>query len=311
MKFDACLMNPPYKGLHLKFVPESINFLSDNGYMSCIFPASLTMCTYNKRYNNIREVLNPYVTYCNIKPLNKKFNTGLYVPYCILALSKNKNTDEIIFDNIGITKVVNHFNDCNLVGKYSTIISIENKIKNKSKVLIDYDFDNSKTYSPNTAFIRYSYILSGHSYQATRTLVDEVNNIRLSERYFMCGCHKYDNIPVKRENIGTTKSKNKNIWSCIYCDKFDTFEENSNFLLNLKDFIKHSKLAHYLGITYNIEAHNLAVNYVPYLDFTHKWNDEMLYKFFDFNEEEISLIENTCKRFEWNTEWNKKFYEYD
>ena len=110
--------------------------------------------------------------------------------------------------------------------------------------------------------------------------------------------------------IGLHPTEIKDNWKCIYCDKFDSFEDNKTFLENFVDFTRHTKFAHYLGIRYIVSQNNYSHKYVPYLDFSHKWTDEMIYNYFEFTEDEINLIEETNKKFEWTSDWYKKFREY-
>ena len=316
-KFDYIVQNPPYSGdLHLDFLEMGMNMLNDDGQMVIIEPATWLINLRDngnvKKYNEIKNSITGNVKSVTIASLNGKFNTGLYVPFSIMHIDKSNNHDKIFFTCYDDGKFVNSLYDCNLIGDNNMINTIKNKIVNGCKEMCnDYIFNPRHAYNDNTAFLRYVPIMTLHPYKnnSADAIYDDVNNMTFNQSYMVYGAHKYDNIPVKRDNIGVTGRNN--IWACIYCDKFDNFEDNKKFLENFVDFTRHTKFAHYLGIVYIINQNNTVLPYVPYLDFSHKWTDEMLYKFFDLSDDEIELIESACDKFEWHSDWYKKFREYE
>ena len=307
-KFDYIVQNPPYSGdLHLDFLKMGLNMLNDRGQMVIIEPATWLISPHNvKRYNEIKDTLKGFVKSVTIASLNGKFNTGLYVPFSITHIDKLNNTDKIFFTCYDSGKFVNSLYDCNLIGDNDLIESIKNKISNKcEETLENYHYNDNKEYNDNTAFIRYMFKMTLHPYktESADAIYDDVNDMTFNQSYMVYGAHKYDNVPVRQSEI-------KDNWKCIYCDKFDSFEDNKTFLENFVDFTRHTKFAHYLGIRYIVSQNNYSHKYVPYLDFSHKWTDEMIYNYFEFTEDEINLIEETNKKFEWTSDWYKKFREY-
>lgn len=307
-KFDYIIQNPPYSGdLHLDFLKMGLNMLNEKGQMIIIEPATFLISPHNvKRYNEIKDLINGNVKSVTIASLNSKFNTGLYVPFSIMHIDKSNNYDKIFFTCYDEGKFVNSLYDCNLIGDNNIIESIKNKINNKCKEALEkYHYNDNEEYNDNVAFIRYMFKMTLHPYkiESVDTIYDDVNDMTFNQSYMVYGAHKHDNVPVKQSKI-------KDNWKCIYCDKFDNFEDNKKFLENFVDFTRHTKFAHYIGIRYIVSQNNYSHKYVPYLDFSHKWTDEMLYKFFDLSDDEIKLIEDTCDKFEWHSDWYKKFREF-
>ena len=72
--------------------------------------------------------------------------------------------------------------------------------------------------------------------------------------------------------------------------KFDTEEEAYNFQSYTK-----TKLFKYIYSKMKIDQ-NVPLKYLPFMPiYTHHWNDEMLYEYFELNEEEIDIIEQEIK----------------
>lgn len=308
-KFDYIVQNPPYSGdLHLEFLKTGVDMLNEDGQMIIIEPATWLISPHEvKRYNEIKVLLNNNVKSVTIASLNSKFNTGLYVPFSITHIDKSNIYDKIFFKCYDNGKFVNSLYDCNLIGDSNIIESIKNKIIDYCKETCNnYKFNHLKTYNNNVAFLRYTKQFTLHPYKinSTDAIYDDINDMTFNQSYIVYGAHKYDYIPVRQNEI-------KDNWKCIYCDKFDNFEDNKKFLENFVDFTRHTKFAHYIGIMSIIHQSNYTLKFVPYLDFSHKWTDEMLYKFFNLSDEEIKLIEDTCNKFEWHSDWYKKFREYE
>lgn len=102
---------------------------------------------------------------------------------------------------------------------------------------------------------------------------------------------RWDRIFYKGLSEGKTpgeyKKKLKNVTNYTDFDyiEFDTEEEVENF----KSTCKTKFMRFVLGIQ-SIDA-NLRTKLLPWLDYSHPWTDEMLYKYFGLNEEEIREIE--------------------
>lgn len=319
MKFDVILMNPPFnKDMYLDFMVNSFNCLSDVGNMVIIHPSTwlikLAESKTNIKYNAIKEMLNEYVKSVDIEMMNDKFNIAMFVPLSIMHINKSHKYDKIFYINHDDGKFVNSLYECNLIGDYEIIKSINAKVRKRChKSFADYIYKHKQQYNSETAFLRYCQILGSHRYKLDgggAVFFDKINNLIISGRYVHCLFHKYDYTPVRINEIGTTKSKNKNMWQCVYCNKFDNFEDNKKFLENFVYFASHTKFAHYIGITYLHSSNNTVLPYVPYLDFSHKWTDEMINEYFEFNTDEINLIKNTCDKFEWYSDWYQKYSEY-
>ena len=97
------------------------------------------------------------------------------------------------------------------------------------------------------------------------------------------GCNDFYEVTSSNWNIAKkVKAEEKRI-----CLKFNTEEEIKNMYNTLftkfyKYFIFNMRTDYSLNMIY----------FLPLLDFTKKWTDEMLYKFFELTEEEIKIIES-------------------
>lgn len=311
-KFDYIVQNPPYvigtdKSAHIKFFDMGLQMLNECGQMVIIEPATWLLSQDYGPFNKIKNDIKDIVSCVEIGSFNKSFNTGLSTNFSITYINKCKNVnDKIKFKCFDDVRYVNTVYDCNLIGNNNTITSIKDKITNNCKdKFSNYIFNRTKTYTNNAAFLRYTkqFTLNPYNTDSVDAMYDDVNDMTFNQSYMVYGAHKYDNTPVKQNEI-------KDGWHCIYCDKFDNFEDNKKFLENFVDFLHHTKFAHYLGIIKINHRANTVLSSVPYLDFSHKWTDQMLYKFFDLSDDEIKLIEDTCSKFEWHSDWYKKFREF-
>ena len=319
MKFDICLMNPPYDGdLHLSFLKMGCNVLSDTGKMVIVEPATwLINIRKNgkaKTYDEIKERINGHIESVMIENLNKEFNTGLYVPFAITTIDMSKAFDTIDYTCCGEHKIVKSVYDCNLVGEYSTIWSILEKVRIFSDMMkthitkenmgdgmfytkyaeivsgamANHNIDNSIAYTWDSLF---DITKNGEFYNAmlnVSLLGDRVNEV-------------FETLPKSRQR-GGGKSKvirysDKNA-DCIYGTK----EE----LENWKHFIFNNKLPLFINIVLTIDQHNNSKEFLPWL-VDKQYTDDEINKLFGFTDEEIKLIDTTIKKYERNSPWFKRF----
>ena len=319
MKFDICLMNPPYDGdLHLSFLKMGCNVLSDTGKMVIVEPATwLINIRKNgkaKTYDEIKEKINGHIESVMIENLNKEFNTGLYVPFAITTIDMSKAFDTIDYTCCGEHKIVKSVYDCNLVGEYSTIWAILEKVRIfgdmmkthitkenmgdgmfytkyaeiVSGAMANHNIDNSIAYTWDSLF---DITKNGEFYNAmlnVSLLGDRVNEV-------------FETLPKSRQR-GGGKSKvirysDKNA-DCIYGTK----EE----LENWKHFIFNNKLPLFINIVLTIDQHNNSKEFLPWL-VDKQYTDDEINKLFKFTDEEIKLIETTIKKYERNSPWFKRF----
>lgn len=319
MKFDICLMNPPYDGdLHLSFLKMGCNVLSDTGKMVIVEPATwLINIRKNgkaKTYDEIKKRINGHIESVMIENLNKEFNTGLYVPFAITTIDMSKAFDTIDYTCCGEHKIVKSVYDCNLVGEYSTIWSILEKVRIfgdmmkthitkenmgdgmfytkyaeiVSGAMANHNIDNSIAYTWDSLF---DITKNGEFYNAmlnVSLLGDRVNEV-------------FETLPKSRQR-GGGKSKvirysDKNA-DCIYGTK----EE----LENWKHFIFNNKLPLFINIVLTIDQHNNSKEFLPWL-VDKQYTDDEINKLFKFTDEEIKLIETTIKKYERNSPWFKRF----
>ena len=77
---------------------------------------------------------------------------------------------------------------------------------------------------------------------------------------------------------------------------------------NYKDFIWNTKFAKFIIIATTFDSCNGSMKYIPWLDFSKKWTDDMINVYFNFTDEEIKMINDVCTRFEANHPTFKRFF---
>ena len=93
----------------------------------------------------------------------------------------------------------------------------------------------------------------------------------------------------------------------VFANKYDTFEENKKLLENFKHFVFNNNLGHFINIVLPLDQNASPKRAsIPFVC-DKKYTDSEIYKKYCLTEEEISLIENTCKKFERNSKWFKRY----
>lgn len=84
-------------------------------------------------------------------------------------------------------------------------------------------------------------------------------------------------------------------FSYLVVHAFDTLEEAENF----KAFLLCKFPQFMMRVTYSsMQIARANFKFMPELDFTVRWTDQMLYDYFDLNDEERNLIESTMRPME-------------
>jgi len=288
MKFDVVVGNPPYlKNVHLKFLNLAFDICNDNGKIVFLHPSSwlilLREGKTKQKYDLLKNKFNDFTESVEFINLQQWFNYYVirpYVPLEIIYLNKNKKNKQIQFLNVNKSKVVNSLNEINLIGDFNIIKSIEHKIL-KFESIQKYINKNPKKFYVNlNKIVGNGYVTVKFFDNITRTFVNRFNLVNSLS-------NKVTDRPLRSQPRGGKTDGNLKNWV-----SFETKEEAENFL----DFITKSKLCKYLLITYNIDQHINSVYYIiPWLNWKEKLNDEKIYKFFNFTEEEINLIETVVE----------------
>ncbi len=319
MKFDYIVQNPPYSGsLHLNFLEKGYEMLADNGQMVVIEPATwLINIRQNgkaKIYDKIKEKLNGHIKKVIVENYNKEFNIVNTVPFSITYIDKSKEYNKIEFTNCGYTQIVNSIYDCNNIGNYNLIWSIFNKISSEDTInnhITNIQYNDNDTY----------YLLINHDIVATLSNLYVIRPLfALSDSsYFKNTFGKYFQsficplMQFKRNEISKTihmkaaqggSSKNNvkltDIPSnCIY----GTYEQLENYKFNIINLY----LPLFVSISLICDTHSAFVrDFIPWLA-DKKYTNTEIYKLFNFNNDEIHLIEQTIKKFEKDSPWFKRY----
>ena len=322
-KFDFIIQNPPYnKSLHLDFFNKGLDLLSDIGKMVIIEPSTWLIelrqniaekkSSQMKKYIALKERIKGHVSKVIIENFNKEFNIANTVPFSITYIDNAKTFNKIEFINCGVKKYVNSLYDCNLIGNHKIIKSIFEKIKNCD--IVENHIINKQLNDNKIHYILYNGIL--------RPLA---SSYFIRENYFYGNTcyykHYFGNyymsfisptLNISRNNIsnkihkaaargGSVKGKIKltdNDASCIYGTKQE--------LENYKYFISNNSIPLFINICLTIDQNNNSLNYVPWL-VDKKYTDKEIYDMFGFNDDEISLMNKTIKKYERNSPWFKRY----
>lgn len=309
MKFDVCLMNPPYnRSLHLKFLYKTID-ISDK--VISIQPASRLYINIKTRQEFINNYKQNNYKLESVDIINgKDFDAGIRDVCAISYFNKSKNTDNINVNIFNIeTYNTNNIENVNIYGDIDIIQSIFNKIKNNkidkqkqyyfigiSKKVNNLHLTNNAAYLRNAGDI---VTMNGYNSKANWVL-DNYHNKEYYGYITATYVHKNQNTILNKPEVQDGKS-HPNGWT--YYDKYDNFEKNKEKLENFKDFILNSNLAHFICFCY---ISNNSREYMPF--YTDKFiDDNTIYKYFNFNKKEIETIEHLVNKIDHTSEWYKQY----
>lgn len=317
-KFDYIIQNPPYnKSLHLDFLKTGYNMLSDNGKMIIIEPSTfyinLRKTGKAKKYDEIKELIKGHVSKVILENYCSNFNVGLYVPFAITYIDKEKIYNTINVNICGEQKNISSLYDINLIGNYNLIWSIFNKI-NCDKVKNHLYIPNKSNKIINNYYIPFSVLCAGspialYFVRPIMALNDfKFNKTKFGEYYkywlltlFHNSYEISEYVPKSFARGGSTTNSKKysdNEAACITGTK----EE----LENWKYFVFNNSLPLFINICMTIDQHNNSLDYVPWL-VDKKYADQEIYEMFGFTDEEIKLIETTIKKYERYSPWFKRY----
>jgi len=278
MKFDSIVMNPPYKGgLHIDIFNKSFDLLKDGGKLTCIHPSTPFITRkptrIDKKTKLIKNIISDYESTLTLVDGNKLFNAGFFAPLSITEIVKVKSS------NINVR--FNHIDENNS---------------------INYRFD-----SLDDVFMHGSPLVSEIHKKVIRLMGVSVDS-KLTRR------GSRGNFYLKINSIVGNIPKNDTInpdFNCIiYKENEDSFEQllTTDFIngdtmyvsletrLEAHNFFKYcmTKFARFCVSFYKINQHidRGELKALPYLDFSQEWTDEMLFDYFDFNDEEINFIKS-------------------
>lgn len=142
MKFDICLMNPPYDGiLHMKFLEKCLQYISENGKVVQVSPNIFIKARCLTKESSYKELFRGVLESIEIlshDEANRLFNLGNSINE--LAIYKiNKNTDTPIdIENLGFESSIEK--------------SIFHKILQKRKDKLGWENKNTKRHGEQKGY---------------------------------------------------------------------------------------------------------------------------------------------------------------
>lgn len=314
MKFDYIIQNPPYNGsMHLDFFQYGLDKLNEGGRMVIVEPATWLINVRKngkaKTYDAIKERINGHIESVVIENLNKEFNISNQLPFAITIIDMSKTFDTIDYICFGDHRIVNSVYDCNLVGNYSTIWSILEKVQSYRDMMKAHITKEDK--GGDFWYAKFAEIISlggcaattsavGISYENGKSLWNEMCGGIYSTQYSVTAYHRTNN------NISNTPhcslDRGQKLTDKITDNIYGTKEE----LENWKHFIFNNKLPLFLNIVLTIDQNNNSKEFLPWL-VDKQYTDDEINKLFGFTDEEIKLIDTTIKKYERNSPWFKRY----
>lgn len=316
MKFDYVIQNPPYNGsLHLDFLEKGLDLLTEKGRMVIIEPATWLInvkTTGNaKKYNAIKERLSGHVESVIIENRNNDFNTNLRVPFATVTIDFSKTYESIEFVCCGEKKIVKSLYDCNLIGDYSVIWSILNKVKAHGDVMDNHT--TKEKMEDGMYYTKYADIIGGAGGALCSATTDRVGVNYDGESFWkntafgdFCTFYTSPAYHFYKNSISSeplcSYDKGKHLTTKIADNLYGTKSE----LENWKHFVFKNKLPLFINIVINVNERNCSKDFLPWL-VDRTYTDDEINEMFGFTEEEIALIDRTIKKYERNSPWFRRY----
>ena len=313
MKFDYIIQNPPYSGLtHIDFLRNMYDLLPDSGRMVIIQPSRFYIEL--RETKDRKEVFNPIINHIKdnvykviIETLAFDFKITNEIPLAITYIDKSKTYKEKELIICGEQIITDDIYDCNLIGKRALVNSILNKVQKYPDMMINHK--DKKSNKDSAAYVKYQgrvlmnvakHFYTGNRYGDYNNLgnfiKDEVHDLTLFRPYFDCCFFK---------NREVHNSVQDDMQNYVICDIFESYEQNKEALNNWKHFVYETYLGHFIPIVCLISKQNTVYHYMPFI--IEHMNDKQLYEMFELTKKEIDLIENTCKKFDRDNWWFKRY----
>jgi len=280
IKFAGIVMNPSYShGSHMNHFNNAFELLKEGGTIVCIHPATPFITrkplNFKGRVKKIQSIINTYETELKIINGNSFFNVQQEIPLSITTVIKRENkninviyshynTDDSIQYN-SLDNVFIHGNDI--------VLSIRDKIFEKmNQSLEDYTYRNGAT--------------GGNVYLRVNTIATGIPNNGAPHpnfNTFLGKMHEHDiSSRITQTPIG--KNKKGTPYNEISFKNEKELENGKSYLL--------TKFARFCLSLFKVNQHleSGELKAVPYLDFSKKWSDRKLKKYFKLSNSEWDFI---------------------
>ena len=293
MMFDFGLINPPYHGkgnMDLQFI---LKLWQEIRKVLGALHRSNYLLSGNETPNSVEldmiKLVEEYYTEILLIDGNKYFSKYAKkdmfpTPLSMTTIWKRKSPDIVVTSEYFDTSVSRTYTSVSDINIHVNPIAdrIRKKIQKINKVsLLDMSTRNKRYKNKKGYYVTFP-ALGGHpprefgkAHPDCYTLVTKENEFNPEKVIF----DNYDNLPGKRRG-GTGK---RGIWVGSKQEAYNLFKTmKSKFYRIAFSFEK-------IGL--NIWSGSMLKS-IPYLDYTQEWNDEKLYKYADFNDEDIEYLQN-------------------
>ena len=279
-KKDFIIINPPYKGgLHIQIFNKAFEELNDGGTLICLHPSTPFINRKSTKDDGktqkIKEIVSKYKTRLTLVDGNKIFDAGFFTPLSITRVEKVLDEKiEVVYSHIDSTnkevKVYNKLDDIFIHGN-DIVLKIKDKIFSKMTTSISDKLSRKGSF--DNFYLKINTI-GGHPPKTGETKVHP-------DFYCMIYKENENNIPDLITNLSINGDFN-------YVSFF-SMEESKN----CGDYLM-TNFARFCVSLYkiNVQFSRGELKAVPYLDFTKKWNDDLLCSEFGISDDEREYMES-------------------
>jgi len=272
-KFDIVIGNPPFNQMiDMLFVQKSYK-ISDK--ILFVHPSTwlLDEKGKQKKFTETKKIVSKDIQSIRLFNANKIFGIQLFVPCVITLIDKLKDRKFIeCVDEINEKTIL--YESIDKINKYSNLAEYPS-IKNKILKKMDFSLHAKTQLSEEGNFYVNLSQIRGH--------VDLNSDKIMLKPDFYTLCTK-DLRPSRTKRIQREKTH----------VTFNTEIEADNFL----EYVKTNFVRFCLSINkINQNLYCGEMLNIPWMDFSQKWTDECLYKYFELEENEINFINNTIPKY--------------
>lgn len=277
-KKDFIVINPPYNE-HEKIFNESFDMLNDEGVLICIHPSTHFINRKpTSKFQKVQRQLDIVSNYKSLLTLvdgNKIFDAGFFTPLSITRVEKVLDEKiEVVYSHIDSTnkevKVYDKLDDIFIHGD-DIVLKIKDKIFSKMTTSISDKLSRNGSF--DNFYLKINTI-GGHPPKAGETKVHPD---------FYCMIYK------ENENNISDLITELSINGDLNYVSFSSKEEAKN----CGDYLM-TNFARFCVSLYkiNVQFSRGELKAVPYLDFTKKWNDDLLCSEFGITDNEREYMES-------------------